>query len=445
MRVVQRIKENNFFRSIFILSSGILIKQCLSLITSPIVSRLFTPAEMGDIAVVVSWGGFYSALMTLGLMTAIMLPKEDEKARDICTLLLLVICFFSTLICVGMALVSKRIHFWSVWTITYPESCFYLWIYVITLLIESISFAYTNRQRMYRVMFIVPILNEIITIVGYLVSGYMEWRALGYGMSRIVGYISSIGYMALYVRPFHLLFGRLKGTLRENSRFLKYQWPANIIDVLSAQMPVQFFSLIFGNSMVGNYAMCMRVLSLPSALLAGSINRVYYKEAADRLNAGKSIGEFSYKFFFGGVGLAIIPLSILMLWGKPLFSFVFGTNWAEAGSMATILGMGVLMDFCTSCTSGSFTLIKKQNYNFFFSVFRIIVIGLLFFLLFVFKVGKMEALFVFTCAGVLLKIIIQGVFFFHTGVNMGKYLQHVIFYIILPSLICLCIVSWKSL
>ena len=76
----------------------------------------------------------------------------------------------------------------------------------------------------------------------------------------------------------------------------------------------------YSSAALGMYSMALKVLSLPTSLLATPVNRVYFQEASQRYNRGEDIGEFSFKILKANIKIAIIPISILIIFGEWIFA-----------------------------------------------------------------------------------------------------------------------------
>ena len=118
---------------------------------------------------------------------------------------------------------------------------------------------------------------------------------------------------------------------------------------------------------LGIYAMAMRILSLPTILLQTHVIRVYFQEASQRYKNVEDIGEFSIKILKTNIKLAIIPLSLLMIFGEYIFAIFLSEQWREAGTYAAVIGMHQLMLFCNNCLSGGL-IIGKTRINLYVAI-----------------------------------------------------------------------------
>ena len=77
----EKIKNSTFFVSVFKVGSGQLIAQIFSLISVPILSRIYADVAYGDTALITSTAAILTNISTFGLSSAIMKPREDEEAK----------------------------------------------------------------------------------------------------------------------------------------------------------------------------------------------------------------------------------------------------------------------------------------------------------------------------------------------------------------------------
>ena len=65
--------------------------------------------------------------------------------------------------------------------------------------------------------------------------------------------------------------------------------------------------------------------------------------------------------YFGNLGLALIILFPVAIWGEVIFSFVLGTEWSTAGRIARIILPLTIFSFATECVSTIFSVLKKNQ------------------------------------------------------------------------------------
>ena len=67
------------------------------------------------------------------------------------------------------------------------------------------------------------------------------------------------------------------------------------------------------------------------------------------------------------VWVAVIPFTLLALWGKEIFGFLFGREWELAGSLAQLLSPWLFMVFISSPLSTILLVREKQKVSMIFN------------------------------------------------------------------------------
>ena len=79
-RINSKLLDSRFVRRLTILSGGFLLGQLLILATSPILTRLFTPAEFGVYAVFTALTGIFGNVLSMRYELAVPIAKGDRDA-----------------------------------------------------------------------------------------------------------------------------------------------------------------------------------------------------------------------------------------------------------------------------------------------------------------------------------------------------------------------------
>lgn len=435
-KLYSRVTSSGFLKSVLTLSSGVVVGQIINFLGMPAVGRIYTPAAMGDYALITANSAIIGAFVCLGMMTSFMLPRENEEARGLSKLVTVSTVLLTTLVISILWACSGFFRIFHTEEISYGVSLSVLWLYIIFNTVSNICYAYVNRQRLYRVMFWNPIIAAAVNVVAGIVFGLLGWGFLGYTAAHILSFAVNILHLVIYANPFAKVKKpeyRMVPLLKSYRRFPIFQMPANLISNMSSQLPVNIIESLYSAAELGLYSMAMRILTLPSTLLATPINRVFFQEASARHSRGENIGEFCYKILATNIKLAIIPIVILIVLGEPIFAIFLGEQWREAGAYAAILGVYQMMLFCTTCLSGDFVIIKKNHWNLISSVASLVVcISLYCVCRFAIRVSILEYLAMLSILMSLKIIVAQCALFVHLKFDLKEYLFLVLRWILLP-------------
>ena len=85
IRIKRKIDSSPFLKSVVVLFSGNVFANLISLLSIPILSRIYSDIAFGDYAIVISTATIVNGISTLGLTSAIMIPVEENKAKSVFT------------------------------------------------------------------------------------------------------------------------------------------------------------------------------------------------------------------------------------------------------------------------------------------------------------------------------------------------------------------------
>ena len=106
-KTYNRIIESHFLKSVLTLSSGVVIAQIINFVCTPIIGRVYNPAEIGDYTIITSNATVIGAFVCLGMMTALIIPKTDRESRSLCKLVTFWAVMLTTIVITILYLVSR--------------------------------------------------------------------------------------------------------------------------------------------------------------------------------------------------------------------------------------------------------------------------------------------------------------------------------------------------
>lgn len=142
--------------------------------------------------------------------------------------------------------------------------------------------------------------------------------------------------------------------------------------------------------------MANRILSVPVSLLATPINRVVYQTMSEKVTNKEDVGEFCFGILEKNIKIAILPVGLLIIFGKKLIPFFLGSSWVMAGDYIVILGMVFLLKFCSACVSGTFVIMGKQKLSLLMSFVGIMKYGICFGLSYIWGLGILSTIIFFS-------------------------------------------------
>lgn len=352
--------RSDFFKNVFTLIKGTTIAQGLTILISPILSRIYTPEEFGVFALYASIVGIIGVIATGRYELAIVIAKSDEEANALVKLSLKIALIISLILLVLSLFLAD--YFAEV--LKAPE--IKNWLYIVPISVFLLAFYNTvnllfTRSKSFKHLSNARVIQSTSTGAFNLGLGFISNGALGLVLGQFIGQLASVIYL---FKSKGFSFANFRKTKEKVSK--KYaHFPlknglSGFLNIMANQLPVLLLTSLFGTAVIGFYSLVLKVLNLPMSLIGKSFSQVYYQKIAEmQKNNGK--GEYAFvknttiKLF----ALGAVPTLILFLFGEQLFSFVYGNEWAFSGQIASLFAFFYMIRFVYFAQSTY--LIAKQK------------------------------------------------------------------------------------
>ena len=360
----KQVFKSRFAKSATVLAGGTALGQALVILSSPLITRLYTPDDFGALAVYTAILGVFIVVATLKYELAIPLPKTEKEAFS----LLLI----SLILSVGMSLIFGIIlwllnDFLLVWTNT-PALQPYLWLIPIgTALAASYqSFNYwAIRQNAFPTIAKTKLYQSVASILTQLGLGVFGFAPTGLILGQIMGQTAGTGtLMRIALRGRYRVRVSLRDlleTARAYSRFPKYSSGAAFLNALGLQLPLLLLASFFGTEVAGIFLFSQKLVGLPMVIVASAITQVYVAELASRLRKSDEVLLPFYLKTLANIALlaALIMLAIAIV--VPFFGSIFGTSWQRAGVYTALLLPLFYMRFLSGAVVSSLDILGANR------------------------------------------------------------------------------------
>jgi lipopolysaccharide exporter len=365
--------QSTFSTDVIALVKGTSIALIITILSSPIITRLYGPEAFGLAALFTSIISILVVIACLCYEPAIVLPKSDEEAANIFGLCVLIaVCISLATIPVFIVLQQPIVQFLNA-----PQLGPYIWLIPPTLLVNGTFLAlnlWNTRTKKYVRLSIARIISSSSTTGTQLGLGFLGYASGGVLISAtILGQIASTFILGVHTIRDHLSFFKrnisrkgMAEAFKRYSNFPKYQVMSSLINTISWQIPIFLLSYYFSTEIVGYYSLGMMVVTTPMTLIGAAIAQVFFQRAAMVKYEGSLSVIFTETYSFL-VKISLFPLLLLTFIGKDLFIFLFGPSWGEAGFYIQILSVFAVSFFITSPISSILAIVEKQKIGFVFS------------------------------------------------------------------------------
>lgn len=351
---VHRLLNNKFVRNVSVVMSGTAIAQIIAMVVVPVLSRLYTPEELGVFSLFLSIVTLFSVVSGFRYEVAIVLPKEDEEAARIFILscaavflvsliLLVVSLFFDRPI--AALLSSPNLRPWLIWI---PLSV------CATGLFQALN-NWSTRQKQYKNMSLSLITRSCSISAVQITAGITRFISSGLIVGQIVGQlIVSVLWSVKLIRENFPLFkaefklDKIKKTARTFSEFPMYSTPQTLVNSLSQNLPIFMLSFFYGSTVIGLYALSLRLIQFPVNLVAQSVRQVLLQRVSEANQGEINMHAMFKKLTLTLALLALLPCLLIILFGPQLFKIILGPEWMEAGIYASWMVIWMFLSFISA-------------------------------------------------------------------------------------------------
>ena len=356
-QAIEFILNNPLYKGVLILGSGTAVAQLIGIVTLPIITRLYTPSDMGVLAAYSSILAIFGVGATLRYEFAFTLPRENDDTFNLFGLCLILLCLttagFALILLFGRDLLINAFDLGPI------EQ--YIWFLLIGFfgmgLYTTLNY-WAVRQRDYGRITYTKINQGAGGSVCKIFLGLLFSGPVGLIIGHIVSQVAGITTLAraMWKKERHSLkaisWSRMKSVAKEYKSFPVFAFPASIVNTMSLQLPPLMLLALYDSEVVGFYALANTLVVLPGSLISGSMGQAYLGEASkmvrERSQELRSLYVRTLKHLF----IIAVPLiGIPALFAPFIVPFIFGEAWTEAGWYCWPLALLVIVAFVVSPTS----------------------------------------------------------------------------------------------
>jgi O-antigen/teichoic acid export membrane protein len=358
------------------LVTATILGQIIGIFATPLLSRLYAPADFGIFQLFVSIVSFFSVLSCFSYSGAINLPKKHEDAADVvilCTFLIIISTIFIT---VFISIFSSNIEN----LLNAPGLSHYFFLLPIAIICSSFAIvliAWISRKEGFGTMAKANVSSSIFGKTVSIISGFISPSPFGLIFGTVVNdAILVIFYLKETIADFHFIkkisYKRIKRQAHRYIKFPQYVLSAGIANSAAVQFTPFLLAFFFSPIIVGYYAMSNMIISLPLKLIGNSMETVFYQKACAENNLTGSIQIIVKMVHTRLVSMGMFGCLIVMIIGPELFTIVLGDKWFTAGIYAQILAPMFFVIFISYPLFSIFNVLEMQDASLGFNILRLI-------------------------------------------------------------------------
>jgi O-antigen/teichoic acid export membrane protein len=356
--------QSGFWKNVVTVLLGATGAQVLPLLVAPLLTRMCTPADMGDFSV---WLGIVAvgAIVATLRIDTVMVLERDVRQQRLCfsvvnwsaTTLALTLTLCAAVLCVLDLPVLHDMSWLELLTIGAGT-----WL---TAIMQT-TLAYAASHKLFGKAATAKVLQAATIAVSQaaLLCAGLDDRALLAG--QLIGLGAGLWAARRLLAPPTARFrpaldAEQRRYLGRHQAFWRFSLPSSLLNTVVGQLPLFMIGIRHGAAAAGLFALTQRVLGAPVTLVAASVLEVFKRQAVQEFQALGNCRAVYRATFRGLLLLALPPSLILFLYSPELFGWLFGPGWRPAGELASILAPLCFLNFIASPLSYVFFIAGKQK------------------------------------------------------------------------------------
>lgn len=332
---IAQLAGGGFARAVAVLAGGAALGHAITAVSMPVLTRLYTPADFGVLAVFSAVFAVVAVAACLRYEIAIALPASEAEAADL--LIVSTACAAAvSLLLAGVVLAWAQPL--SAWLGT-PVIAAYLWLLPVCTLLAGMFAGLQGwlvRQRRFATLARTRVAQSAAAAGTQIAVGAAVTGPLGLVLGPVAN--GAAGSIAAILQCRRANFAptikadatSLCRTARKYSSFALFSTPEALANSAAIQVPIMLIAALGSSTEAGHLMLAMFVVQAPMSLLGTAVAQVFLAHAPQELRAGR-LAAFTADTIGGLMRVGVGPLLCLGLIAPLAFPLVFGDGWGRAG------------------------------------------------------------------------------------------------------------------
>ncbi|KMQ66821.1 hypothetical protein ACM46_04790 [Chryseobacterium angstadtii] len=342
---------------------GNFISKFVLVIGGLLLAKYYGSSEYGIFSIYLSIMSIFTVVLSLAQEHMIMLEGNDKDVNNNFSAALIISAGVTVL---ALFLVFIPFHV--------PKDILFLGIFTgfIYLITNNAKFLLA-KKKLFKLVSVLTIIDSVVSFLFQVLFVFIKVEnglVIGSFIGYIVAFLAALYYSRKYfVKPD---MKRYIAHAKTRPELFKYSYPSTLINALGNNIMPILISLYFADSLLGEYSLTVKIMSVPLLLISSSIATVYYPRAAELNNRGRSRSElFAYTKKMSLMNFYIIfALYILVnVAGIPLLKMFFNKNWEHLGLFIFLMSFGYLTRSLINPIADILTILKRNNVALVFNIY----------------------------------------------------------------------------
>ena len=352
--MIKELLKNNI-----LLSTGSIISLFVSIITIPLITRIYSPSDIGIFATL--------HVFSIALFPILSMRMEIIFAQNIKISELKKLFFTTILIGILLILLLTDIYFDKLLLINYL-------IFILLLPLFSAYFEFglgiLNNLQLYKFIAIFSTINVFLQRTLQIIFGIlMEDKTLAIFLSYFVPIFILMLTMFFILNKKISLFNDLKFNLAEIKKYsdhIFYRVAYSLSNLFKDRFIILLIITFFSSKFAGLYNQAIGLLLIPVAVFSGPLKTIITREYTQNTKNTIDMIIIIYNMLI----FILLPLYVFFFFQSSLlFPFIFGEQWSELSNIFNILSIPMFILIFSTSLDRLYDVLKMQKYAFSFEIF----------------------------------------------------------------------------
>lgn len=331
---------------------------------SPLITRIYGPEAFGAQGVFLSLISIFTPAIALRYPMAIVIVRRDTEARYLARLSLQIAFTLAVAMLLLLILFRKPISV-ALGADILGNLIYFLPLALFCVALQDVTSFQAARLNQF------GLVSRVTIIQAFLINSARVLGGLVMPVAATLVAITTMAPSALALQLWHKIRSdlpraprlgrrRMSALLRRHREFPLYQVPTDMLNAASQSAPVILLAALFSPAAAGLYALTRSVFNLPLNIITMAMSNVLYARFAELARERRPIAPLFIKMTL----LLLLPAPAIIgisYWAPSIFSFMFGSEWREAGHYAQWMSIWIVFGIANLPTIRIAPIIQQQH------------------------------------------------------------------------------------
>ena len=379
-KYINRFLQSRIVRNTSVLLSGNMLAQIITLAAYPIISRIYSPEEMGTLNLFVSIFAILVLLANAEYQNVLVFHKDEKDLPSVLSVCLGCVALVSTLVLATVPFSAEISSLFG--SADLADWYFLMPIYVAATALWNICDSLVIRKKLFKYISIYLILLALYNVGLKILLGNLGWSTAGLIVSAVSGSVLILLAVCLYAQSKDRIFSSLgnrptwSSTLalaKEYIKFPKYSLSRKTLNLLSKSLPIFLLSAHFGMTEIGLYSMGLLLAHTPINVACGSLYKIMFRFVSEKVWNSEKILPVIKKYIASVLMVGFPSFALLFFILPDLTAMLLGDEWRTSGEYIRLMLPWLLAFAVFNVLDFLPQLFKKQEGLFYFEIITLIL------------------------------------------------------------------------